>query len=184
LLLWGRVQGGEVVLEPAFVVDAPAQLPTAPGPYALEGRDSSGALLFSLAFEAIPVADAEPGEGHFAFAVPLSSFDSDRLAEVHARAGGAVAATQRSGFAPAPGAAAAPVMIVAEPEFVPGPGGTVSVDWDAGVHPMVLVRDPDTGQILSFGRGGSATLAPRSDRVEIIFSDGVRSSEPIVRRWR
>jgi hypothetical protein len=43
---------------------------------------------------------------------------------------------------------------------------------------MVMVRDPQTGQVLSIGRGGQVELPTggrAAERLEVIFSDGVRS---------
>ena len=62
-------------MEPSFVLDAPAHLPSVGGPYRLEGRDSRGGILFSLTFSPHEV---EFGGGHFAFALPLG--ESERVA--------------------------------------------------------------------------------------------------------
>jgi hypothetical protein len=40
---------------------------------------------------------------------------------------------------------------------------------------MAMIRDAQTGEILSFARGGSATLRASSAEVEVHFSDRVRS---------
>lgn len=55
-----------------------------------------------------------------------------------------------------------------------GPG-EVSLRWDAAAHPMVMVRDARSGEILSFARGGSITLPGAAADLELIASDGVRS---------
>ncbi len=67
LLLWGGAGGGEFMLEPAFLIHAPATLPTAAGPYRLEGFDSAGRSRFAFSFTPDPV---EHGGAHFMFAVP------------------------------------------------------------------------------------------------------------------
>jgi hypothetical protein len=74
--------------------------------------------------------------------------------------------------------------VASQAAFSPGASGTVQLTWDAERYPMALVRDPDTGEILSFARGGSAMFVPGSDRVELLFSDGIRNSEGVVRSWR
>jgi hypothetical protein len=38
-----------------------------------------------------------------------------------------------------------------------------------------MVRDPETGEVLSFARGGDVRLATPKDEVELLLSDGVRS---------
>ncbi len=68
LLLWGRIGDGELVLDPAFMVDAPATLPTEDGPYRLEGVGPRGERRFSLGFAAWPT---EYGGGNFVFTVPF-----------------------------------------------------------------------------------------------------------------
>ena len=47
LLVWGRIEGGRAVLEPAFRITARPNLPRRPGPYHLEGRGADGGRLFS-----------------------------------------------------------------------------------------------------------------------------------------
>ena len=64
LLLWGRVdRDGSLVLEPAFVVEAPQRLPATAGPYRLAGRNAGGDVVFSHDFQMSQVIaeDAETG---------------------------------------------------------------------------------------------------------------------------
>ena len=72
LLLWGRTDDDGLVLDPAFMVDAPVSLPTEDGPYRLEGLGPRGERRFSLSFAIRPL---EYGGGNFVFTVP---FDPDR----------------------------------------------------------------------------------------------------------
>ncbi len=58
--------------------------------------------------------------------------------------------------------------------------GQVAVSWDGAAHPMALVRDARTGEILSFARGGSATVWTDRDDLELVLSDGVRSHARLV----
>jgi hypothetical protein len=51
----------------------------------------------------------------------------------------------------------------------------MTVRWDARAHPMIMVRDPRTAQVLSFARGGNVELSTFKQEVELILSDGVRS---------
>ena len=79
LLLWGGVNSdGEVLLEPAFVVDASPSLPDLYGPYLLTGEDKVGGTLFSLSFGMTEIADSD-GERAFAFIIPASAEWSYRL---------------------------------------------------------------------------------------------------------
>jgi hypothetical protein len=45
---------------------------------------------------------------------------------------------------------------------------------------MALVRDPATGQILSFARGGQIDLAAPGQSLDVTLSDGVSSVRQIV----
>jgi hypothetical protein len=76
LLLWGSAGDGEMLLEPAFVLDAPPVLPSEDGPYRLEGLDGQGGMLFSLSFTPEQV---EWGGGQFAFALPMGTENIEAL---------------------------------------------------------------------------------------------------------
>ncbi|MYH10832.1 MAG: hypothetical protein F4012_12990 [Gemmatimonadales bacterium] len=67
LLLWGNAGTPDLLLEPAFVLDAPPKLPAREGPYRLEGFDATGRPLFSFPFTP---DELEYGGGQFAFAIP------------------------------------------------------------------------------------------------------------------
>ncbi|HEX8243416.1 MAG TPA: hypothetical protein VF541_07975 [Longimicrobium sp.] len=44
-----------------------------------------------------------------------------------------------------------------------------------------MVRDPRTGQVLSFARGGAAQVRTDAPELELLFSDGVRTTPRRVR---
>lgn len=79
LLLWGRVQDGELRLEPVFEWETPVKLPTSPGPYRLEGIDAAGGRMFSMSFTPDRV---DHGGASFLFAVPVEEGRADELARV------------------------------------------------------------------------------------------------------
>jgi len=64
-------------------------------------------------------------------------------------------------------------------------GENVSLRWNAAVHPMIMVRDPDTGEVLSFARGGTAVLRSAKAELDLDVSDGVRSQRVrlAISRW-
>ena len=72
LLLWGSVYDGELVLEPAFLVEGAPRLPKSGGPYRLEGMGAGGRTHFSFSFTPDPV---EYGGGQFLFTLP---YDPER----------------------------------------------------------------------------------------------------------
>ena len=82
MLLWGRVKAsGELVLEPAFVVNAPPVLPQTSGPYWLIGKDADGSELFAFSFDMAASADGDGGAA-FAFALPVQPEWADELERI------------------------------------------------------------------------------------------------------
>ncbi len=67
LVVWGLVQDGDLRLDPAFVLEGPAELPERPGPYRVEGLGAGGEVRFSLSFTPAPL---EFGGASFAYLVP------------------------------------------------------------------------------------------------------------------
>jgi hypothetical protein len=175
LLLWGRILDGAVVLEPAFQVATRPTLPSAPGPYTVEGTDAAGEVLFSLSFGGDRIPDVPGDRRNFAFAVPLDAQKMERLAALRVVGTGAEARTR----APAGAVLArrASLSLRAEPRATVArtDANRVAVRWDAAAFPMVMVRDARTGDILSLARGGAADVRATGD-VELVVSDGVRSS--------
>lgn len=170
VLVWGRIVDGEPVLEPVFPVVGRPSMPAAPGPYTVEGLAADGSTVFALSFAPQAVADTRREEAQFAFVVPLSAARVGQLAQLR-MLGPRRAVT----VAPRPG-----------PQFrigaVPGGAtvrrigrGRVMIHWDAAAHPVVMVRDALSGQILSFARGGDADVVTDRDDLELVASDRVRS---------
>ncbi len=70
LLIWGsRDASGELILEPAFMVEAAPVLPRENGPYTIEAHRGDGSVLFTMSFPISEFADAEGGS--FAFILPV-----------------------------------------------------------------------------------------------------------------
>jgi hypothetical protein len=165
VLVWGRVREGELVLEPAFQVTTLPRLPARPGPYAVTGLAEDGSTIFDLSFTPNQVADL-PGstEEHFAFAVPLPRAQADRLSKIRL-AGKGREIVRQAGLGTGPDSL----------EVRPSGNRGVSLRWNAGAHPVIMVRDPATGQVLSFARGGAAHIATGKRQLDLLLSDGVRS---------
>ncbi|MGD2120488.1 MAG: fibronectin type III domain-containing protein [Gemmatimonadota bacterium] len=177
LLVWGRMEGGRIVLEPSFQVATTPVLPSGTGEFLLEGTDGSGEALFALSFQPVPIPDAQDGSGHFAFAIPLRFIRMTELEGLRVSGGGRSPAV----LEPRVGARRIPTP---EPEVRAGAGTSVEVTWDQAAFPMALVRDPATGDVLSFARGGRVSLSVAAGEVELVFSDGLRSREPVRRAVR
>jgi hypothetical protein len=170
LLLWGRIVDGKPVLEPAFQVTTRPVLPSRPGPYRIEGLTAAGATLFNLSFEALQVADDPSGSRHFAFAVPLDQTRAAQLQSLRLSAAGSPAAVRTR--------PAAQLRVGKPADLIRAqrtPNG-VRLQWDPTVHPMVLVRDPDTGEVLSFARGGEVEVGTSKNAVDVTLSDQVLSN--------
>ena len=82
MLLWGRVKAsGELVLEPAFVVNTPPVMPQTSGPYWLIGEEADGSELFAFSFDMAASADGDGGAA-FAFALPVQPEWADELERI------------------------------------------------------------------------------------------------------
>jgi hypothetical protein len=170
LLVWGRIESGRVVLEPAFEVDAPVSLPSRPGPHRLEAWGPAGEALFSIAFEGDRAADVgDPNDRVFAFVIPASMLRGTSLARLRL-ASGNLQSERRASTTPAPGPASA-ARIAA---------GRARVSWSPSAA-GALVRNARTGQILAITRGASIDLPVGTDELDVVVSDGVKSTKIRVR---
>jgi hypothetical protein len=175
LLIWGHIRNGEMVLEPAFQVNTRPSLPARAGPYSVSAGAEDGTTLFSLSFAPKEIADVPGAQQNFAFAVPLSDARARQLATLRLSGGGRemVRRAQPAAVSGAqPGTGVKPLMA----EVRRSTGGGVGVRWDVRAHPMVMVRDAQTGEVLSFARGGSVDLPGSRREVDLVLSDGVKSS--------
>jgi hypothetical protein len=169
ILIWGRIVNGQPILEPAFHIVTRPQLPERAGPYSVEAVATDGGSLFRLSFEAKEVPDDPSGTRYFAFAVPLDQAGAERLGSlrIDGPAGGASAASRSVG----------PVSPASVPDSiaVERRGGRVELRWNPSAERMIMVRDPDTGEVLSFARGGRARVTTSKGTLDLVASDGVRS---------
>jgi hypothetical protein len=169
VLLWGHITNGRAVLEPAFQITTRPSLPKSRGPYSVEAIASDGSRLFTLSFEATASADDPKGSRHFAFAVPLDQARAAGLGilRLTGPAIGVAAVTQTAKRLLRESVAD---TVTAQREV-----SGVMLKWNAVAHPMIMVRDPDTGEVLSFARGGNARVWTGKSAVDLEISDGVRS---------
>ena len=171
LLIWGHIRDGEMVLEPAFQVNTRPSLPERAGPYSVSAGAADGTTVFTLSFTPKEIADLPGDQRNFVFAVPVSEARARQLTTLRFSGRGREAV--RRVQAPArPRAGVKPLS--ADVRRVPS-GGT-GVQWDASAHPMVMVRDAETGEVLSLARGGRVELPGLRREVDLVFSDGVQST--------
>jgi hypothetical protein len=186
ILVWGRIHDGGVELNPAFALSARPSLPDGPGGDVMRGTDAAGREIFRFSFEGVRVDHSnDASERHFVFFVPLSERDIAELATLEVIAAGGARAAAVAG-------SASDAAVVQDPAM--GGRGEVRIDraagdrlrltWNAADHPMALVRDPHTGAVLGFARAGDALVSAGGrtpDGVEVLLSDGVRSSRAVRR---
>jgi hypothetical protein len=170
MLVWGRVHDGELILEPAFLVRARPHLPLSGGAVRVEARDRDGRRVFDLSFDLPTIADhPQPDEGAFAWTVPMSADEASAVYEVEARS-----ATSHSLQRSRSQDVGAPSRRL--PYFVERLGpDELRLQWDATLHPVILVRDGRTGEVLSFARGGDMRLRSGATELQLQLSDGVRT---------
>jgi hypothetical protein len=168
-LIWGRIEQGRLVLEPAIEVDAPASLPTRSGPQRVEAFGPNGETLFSLSFTGERVADTQdPNDQTFAFVVPASQLKGIELNRIR------FAALGRQVEQRGTRGGAAPVAQRTAP-------GRIRVTWNPASARIAMIRDARSGQVLSFSRTGSVDVRTASDDIEVTLSDGVKSIRSRIR---
>ncbi|AMW04309.1 hypothetical protein [Gemmatimonas phototrophica] len=184
LLVWGRVVDGDIRLEPAFRVTAPATPAARLATHRVELLDDNGASLLQLPIEASTVDHVQPGheERQFAVVVPWSATLEQRLSQLRVSdlrvplrttsRRSTVAVPQAFGKDADPRAAqlADPAAAL---ERAPR---QVKVAWRNSSYAMAMVRDANTGEVMGFVRQNGAAVATGGRPVEVVFSDGVRST--------
>ena len=171
LLVWGQVGPNGVTLEPSFEVTALPSLPARAGSNNVQALDARGNTIFSLSFEGDEV-DHMPGVRHFAYVVPLpQGYAAPSAMRVSDNRRLLRSVSPSSGVIP---------NEVREPHLA-RVGSRVRVTWDAAQHPMVMVRDAATGQILSFARGGTAEVTTQRGELEVVLSNGVTSTRKVMK---
>ncbi len=169
LLVWGQMNRGELILEPAFRIKAPPVLPDKSGPYTLSGYDDSGNQLFSISFAGARVSR---GNGrHFVFAIPVNRVNIKQL-EILRLTGRGLQALQRANVpARLPQTKALP-NIIARKTGVKG----VTLQWDSQIYKMAMVKNPKTGKVLGFTSGDVSEIQTDAEELKLFFSDGVHTT--------
>ncbi|MBI2379712.1 MAG: hypothetical protein HYV16_03015 [Gammaproteobacteria bacterium] len=172
LLIWGRIENGAVVLEPAFRVPGPPTPEAKGSEFALEAVDVQGRLLSRHGFT---VYESDHGEGRgFAFrmAMPVASkalgARTAPVSELRLVQSGQVRGALRA----LPAAAALKAERPAQ--LTKADGGKRVLQWDDRRYPVALVRDALSGEVLSFARDGRFEFEAGALReIEVQFSEGV-----------
>jgi hypothetical protein len=174
LVVWGRIEDGTPVLEPAFAAVTRPLLPSRPGPNRIEALASDGRVLFAWSFEGDQPADlAGRSVRQFAFAVPLDTVTSQSIAVLRLTSGtGASVQLTASGTQ------------LADPralEATLGRPGEVALRLRDPAVRLAVVRDRASRQIVAFVRAGTTVLRSRATDFDVELSDGIRSVRRTVR---
>ena len=175
LVVWGRIENGVPKLEPAFQVNAPPTLPATAGPYVIEALDAAGRSVFSYRFASDAIPDIADDVRPFAFAVPISAETASRIVTLRlaARDGESRQVSRTVG---ARSAADLQSRAASLPATISKTGpNRVSVRWNGTACPLVVIRDAETGAILSLARGGDASVTTNGGNVNLTFSNGIQS---------
>ncbi|MGK2962196.1 MAG: hypothetical protein ACSLFK_08630 [Gemmatimonadaceae bacterium] len=165
LMVWGSVENGKLALEPAFMTDTRPSLPSRNGRYRVEGLDVSGAQVFSLSFDPQIVGDAAGDVRQFGFAVPMTQQTAARIVTLRLSGEGREVRIVAAGTRGEPAISAT----VESPD-------RVRLRWNAADFPMLVVRDPDTREIMAFARGGATTVRTTKRNLDITASNRVGST--------
>jgi hypothetical protein len=175
LLVWGRIENGAPVLEPAYEVTAPPSLPARQGTHRLELLGDRGERITELVFEGDRIADSRnPDARTFAFVIPADALAGHTLASLRLRSPGGEAEL-RDDVLPSGGRRPLVRDASEEPQATGAGRGMVRLRWAASAVRGVLVRDPRTGEVLTFGRGGEALVRSPSRELDVLMSNGVRT---------
>ena len=173
LLVAGRIIDGQPVLDPAFEITARPQPPQS-GPHRLVATTADGSVALDISFAGKRIADL-PGDNEiFAFTVPVSALGGRTIESLRLTARGRTVQNRMS------------VAVDADPGMSITRVGPRSarLRWNATRFPVVMVRDPATGDVLSFARGGDATIVTDRDELDVRFSNRVRSARRLLRVGR
>lgn len=160
-------EDGRVELLPAFRTMALPSAPIGAGEYSLACLDAQGLPLLTTPIELVELGCGPRGrERHFVLALPLDAAALDALAGLQVLKAGQVLASQRSAPAKALRAPTAPALQRRAED-------QVELTWDALIHPTVMVRDSDTGEVIAILSGGHQIITATSRRFDLVLSDGV-----------
>jgi len=170
LLVTAARSGDQWSLGPAFHVRGACTPPATGGEVVLEGRSRSGRTLFRTPVALARIADGGgSSRSGGALFVAVEPGTRDRLGSLRLLEGERVLAERTRGKGGRLGVRAAREG-----------KESVRLTWNAAAHPFALVRDASTREVIGQLEGGSAALATRAARLEVVLSDGVGGRRVVV----
>lgn len=141
LVVWGSVYEGRLRLDPAILLRGPVEMPSAPGPYTVEGLGPDGERRFAFSFAPLPT---DHGGSTFVFFVPYDPEWDESLERV-TLAGPEGTDEVFRGSAP-------PIAVATHPET--GVIKAIVRDWDGTELPIMDDLDVSVSTGLPGPRGG------------------------------
>ncbi|MBC8087943.1 MAG: hypothetical protein H7Z40_11815 [Phycisphaerae bacterium] len=184
LLVWGRIVNGKVLLEPAFRISSRPSPTATSGTHRLQALDANGNSLADVFITADKVDHVlDHDERHFAVVLPWSAKLEDALATLRVTdtrqplAVATISSASVLSFAARGATKGQPVDMPTTNSIIrPNGKARSQISWNKGAYPMALARDAATGEILGFVRNPGDEIVSQGRRVELVLSDGVRST--------
>lgn len=171
LIAWGNWDGTKMVLEPALTAETRALLPE-PGDYRLLGYDGFGREKINVSFAMTPLSDdRNPKSASWTMALPMDPKDLAEIVEYKVVNDKKDVLAHRVSKHKDAGEMQAKVQAFAKRVD----DTTAHLAWNRTNHPLVMVRDPKTQEVIAILRDGANNFVTSSDEVDVTYSDGVRS---------
>jgi hypothetical protein len=173
LMISGSVDAQKATIDGSFAMTTLPSKSDPAGRFLVEGFDADGKTLFSHRFSPFPVSDSRPDDQAFVLGVPADERITANVVRVAVREVNGVRAFSRMKNTNA--MARSDMGAALETS---GASGSKRLQWSTSASPMVLVRDPRTGEVLGIGRNGTLDLAGFNSAgdVEVLVTDGVTSA--------
>lgn len=170
LLVWGRIENDSITLEPAFRVPLKGTIRSDPGPYTWEAIDGVGRVVARRTFAGIQVEhDSESSASVFSFIVPIDQSALDEVRTVRV-----LKDEKQLASVTRPEARLRSLQPESSVTSKSLANDAVALSWDVDRVSMLMLRDPETGEVLGFlRRPGEVRNLPAD--VEVHLSDGIES---------
>ncbi|WP_444996962.1 InlB B-repeat-containing protein [Aliikangiella sp. IMCC44359] len=172
LLIDGTISAETLSIDTVFSLNTVA-LANEEGPYTLKGFDKTGTELFRQSFKAFALS--HESLSHFSVNVPVSSSSLNTLNNIQITQGDKILINRQAVINTKKTNKSQPTRAVSV-----GQNNMTQITWDTQIHHAVMVRDPINNQILGSSKTGSLLVRPKSNKVEIISSNGLISDSQIL----
>lgn len=174
VLVSGRIESGLLVLDPMVQLVTVPRVPLARGEYEIRATDATGRELLAVSFAPETIGCAEGDEvAVFSWALPVNTSTASAI-ETVVLEGRGLSTARFARSEPVTDSSETPFHVRrVDPEHV-------RLEWDAQRHPLVVVRDAERAETVALARRGALTFPTHAQRLELVLSDGARSTTRIV----